>query len=525
MLVTVCAVGSGLALTGGAMFSPGNLNAQPRGSVQLGGVSSHAELGGKCSACHAPPWSGETMADRCMSCHTDIRSQIDGHQTLHGRLANNKQCRNCHTEHKGGHAALTDLSTFDHNCAAFALTGKHQSVDCKSCHTNRTFKGTTATCAGCHAEPKVHMGQFGADCAKCHATNTWHTTSFPAAAGSSGNIAFDHSQTAFPLTGHHTGVDCKKCHVDNKFKGTPSSCVSCHAEPKTHLGKFGTDCKKCHATETWKLASIPTAGPGATFDHNLTAFKLTGKHTTVTCAQCHKDNKFKGTSTSCVSCHVEPKVHAGSKFGTDCNKCHTTSTWTGGTLGDFKHAFPIAHGRKNRGDSSCVTCHKGEDAYKTYTCYGCHEHTPEKMVRKHKNGLNLDNCARCHKGSRKKGVAAAELGGNELFASCPADADAFASDDADGRCPNDTSLLRTFHLNNRSDNRLAEMFGGSVRLRTHPVSASQAKFDHATIAPQPVRKTLEQSLVVNAELNRFDPFAKFRKPWSRPEWAAGHPSG
>ena len=539
VVVTVCAVVAGVALTGGGMFSPGKLNTQPRSSAGLGGVRSHAELGGKCSACHAPPWSGPTMADRCMACHTDVRGQIDAHQTLHGRLANNTQCRNCHTEHKGEHAALTDLGAFDHNCAAFALTGKHTTVECKSCHTSGTYKGTPASCVGCHAEPKAHLGQFGTDCAKCHATATWRTASFAATAGVGGS-AFDHSRTAFPLTGHHTSVDCKKCHVDNRFKGTPTSCVSCHVEPKVHLGKFGTDCKKCHATETWKLASLPTGGPGAAFDHSHTAFPLTGHHTSVDCKKCHVDNKFKGTPTTCVSCHAEPKVHAGSKLGNDCNKCHTTTAWTGATLGDFKHTFPIHHGRKNRGNSLCTTCHAAADAYKTHTCYGCHEHNPAKVARQHKNVANIDNCVTCHRGGRKKGVAAAELPGDELFASCPAGGS--VSDDAGVRCPHDASLLLTFHANTGSDDRLDELLGRLARTvgrqpvgrptfggGAHPVFASRPKFDHATIATRSTDRPQEQPLVSSADTGRFDrltdPFSKFRESRSRPGAAGFRLSG
>jgi hypothetical protein len=446
VLVTMCAVVAGIALTGGGMFSPGKLNAQPKGTVQRGGVYSHAELGGKCSACHVPPWSGQTMADRCMACHTDVRGQIDAHQPLHGRLANNTQCRTCHTEHKGEQATITDLATFDHECTAFALTGKHTSVDCQKCHTSGTYKGTSATCVGCHAEPKAHLGQFGTDCSKCHATNNWRTASFPATAGTGSSSVFDHSRTAFPLTGHHTTLDCKKCHVNNAFKGTPTSCVSCHAEPKIHLGKFGAVCSKCHTTTTWHLASIPTGGPGAAFDHDLTAFKLTGKHTTVACVQCHRDNKFKGTSTACVSCHAEPKVHAGSKIGTDCAKCHTTTTWTGATLGDFKHTFPITHGRKNRAASSCKTCHEKADTYATYTCYGCHEHNPAKVARQHKNVANLDNCVKCHKGGRKRGMAAADFAGDELFAGRPADLCAFGVDRESVLCPRPPGLLVLPHV-------------------------------------------------------------------------------
>jgi hypothetical protein len=399
VLVTVFAVVAGIAATGGGMFSPGKLSAQQKGRAQIGGVSSHAEIGGKCSACHVPPWSRETMADRCMGCHTDVRGQLDGHQPLHGKLANGTQCRACHTEHKGDHAALTDLAAFDHNSAAFSLTGKHASVACNACHTTGAHKGTPAVCRGCHAEPKSHIGQFGTDCAKCHISTHWHTVTFAAPAAGGSGPTFDHSKTAFPLTGHHTGVDCRKCHVNDKFKGTPTSCVACHAEPKVHLGKFGTDCTKCHTTTTFKVASIPGGGPGAGFDHDKTAFKLTGKHKTVDCAKCHLDNKFKGTSTACVSCHAEPKVHMG-KFAKDCSKCHTTLAWTGATLGDYKHTFPIAHGRKNRGPSACNVCHKGDDAHKTYTCYGCHEHNPANIARRHKNVANLDNCVKCHRGGR-----------------------------------------------------------------------------------------------------------------------------
>src|SRR5437899_2660167 len=83
--------------------------------------------------------------------------------------------------------------------AAVSLTGKQTAVDCKACHTSGTFKGTPATCVGCHAEPKSHLGKFGTDCAKCHATATWRTVSFPATAGTGGGSAFDHSRTAFPL--------------------------------------------------------------------------------------------------------------------------------------------------------------------------------------------------------------------------------------------------------------------------------------------------------------------------------------
>src|SRR5262245_52889677 len=101
---TACAVGVVYVARGGEMFSPGPLNAQSRGADALGGVNAHAQLAGNCAACHAPLWSSETMASRCLNCHTNVRQQLDAHGPLHGLLAEGMQCRKCHTEHQGPHA-------------------------------------------------------------------------------------------------------------------------------------------------------------------------------------------------------------------------------------------------------------------------------------------------------------------------------------------------------------------------------------------------------------------------------------
>ena len=46
--------------------------------------------------------------------------------------------------------------------------------------------------------------------------------------------------------------------------------------------------------------------------------------------------------------------------------------------------------------NTCRTCH--ETSLSTYTCYGCHEHTPQNVIPKHsEEGIrDLTNCARCH---------------------------------------------------------------------------------------------------------------------------------
>jgi len=394
-----------LTVWGGGMFSPGALNSETKSKTKIGGVSSHAELSGHCSSCHAPPWSRETMASRCIACHSDIGKQIDAQAPMHGKFPNADNCRTCHSEHLGPHGTLTSFAHFHHDFTAFKLTGKHALLDCQSCHVDNHFKGTSQSCFGCHAEPVIHKGKFGVACASCHTATSWK-----GAAAALASSSFDHDRTAFKLTGKHQTTDCKSCHKSNAFKGTSQSCVSCHAEPVVHLGKFGNACASCHTTATWKGA-IGNANL-ANFDHDATGFKLTGKHAGVDCKSCHATGVFKGTSQACVSCHAEPptpKVHKVA-YGTKCATCHTTFSFKDAT---FKHTFPIDHHAKgnkqlkiNNGGNICANCHNDTTKLTVYTCYNCHVHDPARMERRHagRKIQNLEQCAKCHKTGRERGA-------------------------------------------------------------------------------------------------------------------------
>jgi hypothetical protein len=228
-----------IAVSGGKMFSPGELNAEGRGGKR-GGVGSHADVGGNCGACHAAPWSAETMATRCLDCHDDVRRQIDAHQPLHGRLSEGMQCRCCHTEHNGPHGALTSLARFDHEATAFPLTGKHRALDCQSCHRDNVFQGTPQSCVSCHAEPEVHKGRFGVGCRECHSTSTWSGATF---------------KHTFPLDHGRRGraSECATCHTEPDDYRT-YTCYGCHAhEParveRKHKGIVNLqNCVRCHPT-------------------------------------------------------------------------------------------------------------------------------------------------------------------------------------------------------------------------------------------------------------------------------------
>lgn len=318
-----------------------------------------------CSGCHAgarTPTDLRQTPQNCFSCH----AEDDAHQGRFGQ-----DCQECHTP--DGWEGVS----FDHSLAAFPLAGAHAQVECEGCHVNDVFKGTPQDCFSCHAQDDAHQGRFGQDCQVCHTPDGWEGANF------------DHSLAAFPLTGAHAQVDCEACHVNDVFKGTPQDCFSCHAEDDAHQAGFGQDCQVCHTPDGWE---------GASFDHSLAPFQLTGAHAQVECEGCHKEGVFKGTPQDCSACHAEPAYHIG-LFGTKCTSCHTTDAWRPAVF-DRPHTFPFNHGES--GPSECRVCHT--EALTSYTCYTCHEHNPAQIESKHREeGISdFRDCARCHPTGQKE---------------------------------------------------------------------------------------------------------------------------
>jgi len=393
LLALVVLVGVGL-VWGGRLFSPGPLNSEA-GGEPLGGVRSHAETGGRCSACHAAPWSSETMADRCVVCHTDIAAQMGDPTSLHGVVMASGQdqpCYACHPEHRGEDALLTTLDpgTFPHQATGYSLEGHQQMASgapfaCADCHADDLTLFDPARCVGCHrgldaASMQAHESAFGSDCLACHdGLDTY-------------GASFDHAQTAFPLAGQHAPLACAGCHQGARtiadLRAAPQDCVGCHQADDAHDGQFGQDCAACHTPDDWGQA---------TFDHNQTAFPLTGGHAQVACQDCHRDGVYQGTPQDCVGCHDDPVFHRG-LLGTECASCHDSTAWSPARY-DRAHTFPINHGES--GPSPCRTCHP--TTLSDYTCYGCHEHDPADLERKHREeGISdFQDCARCHPTGQK----------------------------------------------------------------------------------------------------------------------------
>jgi len=454
-LVTLIVIAGSLLLTGSGLFTAGSLNAK-RGDSALGGVFSHADIGNECSRCHPGMFSGKTMDLMCIECHTDVAAQKSDPASLHGvLLKDGLTCRSCHPDHRGPNAPTTqiDMATFPHNSTGFSLAshnaksftcadchgadistfasstcadchrkenavfmqahsieygdtclachdgveslgkkfnhastnfdlaGKHAELRCAECHNGTRaradFKTATGTCAACHQKDDPHNGQFGAECGSCHSPKAWKPATF------------DHNLAAFKLDGKHADVACADCHKNNVFKGTPSDCASCHLKDDAHDGQFGTECGSCHSPKAWKPA---------TFDHNLSAFKLDGKHAGVACADCHKNNVYKGTPTQCSACHSEPALHAGMFSGQECSVCHTTNGWSPAQY-TGPHSFPMNHGeRSNR----CADCH--QPTLNQWTCYTCHNQSEVAAKHREEGIADFTDCLRCHAdGSKHEG--------------------------------------------------------------------------------------------------------------------------
>ncbi len=302
------------------LYSPGGLNAEAKGS-RLGGVATHAQLGHDCGACHTAPWSSQTMADKCLACHTDVKTQMAGKQGIHGKMvpAASPTCHGCHPEHHGAKGALTSLNeaTFPHQLTGYSLndhrrTSQGKPFTCADCHPNGIMKFDPAVCADCHAKMDAnfmtqHEATFGKDCLPCH--------------NGSGGAKVDHSKFAFKLTGKHAGLPCSDCHSGAKsladYQKAPQDCYSCHAKDDHHNGSFGTQCGQCHTTSNWS---------DATFDHSVFPVNHGSDQQQASCQTCHPN----GTSTyTCFGCHAHTQAnvvsqHEGRSLAqlTDCIKCH-----------------------------------------------------------------------------------------------------------------------------------------------------------------------------------------------------------
>lgn len=336
-------------------------------------IEGHAKWEDDCTKCHKR-FDKAAQTQLCQDCHKDIRSDVVQKQGFHGRLKEQRECKECHTEHKGRSEKIAPINeqTFDHAKTDFVLRGAHMNpkkVECKACHKPKTkFREAQSTCYACHKKDDKHKGQLGESCLDCHAETNWK------------EVRFDHNKTRYPLRGKHVEVACKDCHAGERYKNTPLDCYSCHKKDDKHKGQEGTKCEECHNERSWKKTP---------FDHNKSRFPLVGKHETTECKKCHTTPAFKDTPMECYSCHKNDDKHKGS-YGEKCESCHTERDWKTIVFDHGLHTkYPLLGGHLR---TKCESCHKGQ-LLKDKTpidCYACH-----KKDDTHK-GRYGENCAGCH---------------------------------------------------------------------------------------------------------------------------------
>jgi len=348
-------------------------------------IAGHAKLESKCTECHIP-FDRDAQNRLCADCHKEVKADFQNHKGYHGRQ-DEKECRVCHTDHKGRQAKIVILDTgkFDHSKTDFPLQGAHQKQDkvkCKDCHeAKKKYSAAPSACNACHRKDDKHKGTLGTDCANCHVDRNWK------------EAKFDHSKTKFALTGKHVEVACKKCHIDpSRYKEASQECVSCHRKDDKHKGQYGKKCEDCHNDRDWKKID---------FDHDLkTNFNLLGKHSSVKCLSCHKRPLYKEkTPTTCIACHRKEDVHKGG-LGEKCATCHNEEKWKTARFNhdkDTKYPLlgkhfttkceachkPEMKAKKEKLALTCIGCHKGDDRHKGdygTKCESCHQEKDWKTI-------------------------------------------------------------------------------------------------------------------------------------------------
>jgi hypothetical protein len=274
------------------------------------------------------------------------------------------------------------MANFNHNRTDFHLRGKHETVDCRECHTESFTEPLPHNeCATCHND--YHEGQFvsnglSPDCAQCHTEDGFEGSLFSIE---------DHSETKFPLEGAHLATPCFVCHLKEEkwnFRGIGERCVDCHED--VHKGFIDEkyypkqSCENCHLSNNWQENQ---------FDHDLTEFKLEGAHEEQKCMACHKaddenpENRYKGfvdLKTTCYTCHENVHEQQFEEDGiTDCKKCHGFEDWG---IENFNHDNTAFKLEGKHAEIACTDCHKKTKvADKTFTqykfdsfeCIDCHK--------------------------------------------------------------------------------------------------------------------------------------------------------
>jgi len=345
----------------------------------------HIKEESDCKHCHVR-FDRAAQPGLCLDCHKKVAADVRAKTGYHGRLEP-RECRACHTEHKGRAANIVKLDeqTFDHAKTDFALRGKHRDAKCAECHRPKAkHRDAPSTCVNCHRKDDKHKDTLGPKCESCHDESNWK------------EARFDHAKTHFPLLLRHAKVKCVDCHADAQhLANTARECVSCHRKDDKHKGTLNPKCEHCHNEGSWKEAR---------FDHAKTRFPLLLRHARVKCAECHADvQHFANTPLKCLSCHRKDDVHKAA-LGDKCELCHNEKTWKEAARFDHDRDSKFLL-RETHRKAKCDGCHKDARLLREQpvtrlfgnkppsACFGCHERDDREKGHKGRYG---EKCQTCH---------------------------------------------------------------------------------------------------------------------------------
>lgn len=302
-------------------------------------------------------------------------------------------CATCH--HPENWTYQQQKSSFTHDNTAFPLTGQHQGINCRSCHTSLEFDKVESACISCHVD--VHQQTVGHDCARCHTPQSWIVE----------NITLIHEQTSFPLVGVHANINCNDCHQSestSRYSPTGVMCMDCHrndfvnAQSPNHIkNNFSNDCAACHGLNgtAWNTEII---------DHRF--FPLEQGHQITDCKVCHLNEDYSNISSDCISCHrtdynnTQTPNHIKADFNVQCMDCHTLAQgWKPVTFNDHDiRFFPIYSGSHKDVWNDCNECHNNAADFSSFTCVSCHKNPETDQIHTSVSGyFYMDNaCLACH---------------------------------------------------------------------------------------------------------------------------------
>ncbi len=202
------------------------------------------------------------------------------------------------------------------------------------------------------------------------------------------------------ISGHKNleGSDCLKCHDAGKGISV-ERCLTCHKPIEIQItaksgfhGMQKQGCIECHSDHKGRDFDS-TKFDTKKFDHNLTGYKLEGKHAELDCAKCHKEKRVKksvrthelsyiGAKSNCISCHKKDDIHAfKAEFAKkDCYICHSLKAW--------KQELKFSHERDAK--------YKLEGKHAEMKCAECHGPSKKKSISQYKWPIAKAQCQACH---------------------------------------------------------------------------------------------------------------------------------